>query len=140
MPDNGQHAQCEFIKPDGERCRGRARPSGLCPFHDPSVEAQRRRGQSRGGRRAHRGAAFVPRGTPHWELRTPAQVREALATLVNMTVRGQLDTKAGNCATYMLATLLRSIEGDELAKRIEQLEQLAERQQRRNGHPKGGRL
>ena len=50
-------------------------------------------------------------------------MRVALAALVNLTAKGKMDVKVGNCCCYLLATLLRSIEGDELAKRVEVLEQ-----------------
>ena len=42
-----ENRQCEFVKPDGERCRGRARPSGLCVFHDPATEQKRCDGRSK---------------------------------------------------------------------------------------------
>jgi hypothetical protein len=135
MPDR----QCSFVKPDGERCRGRAGPSGLCVFHDPAVEARRREGRRRGGRQAHRRVAVLPPDGPDFVLASPHDVRECLAAVANATLKGRLDPRVANATCYTLSTLLKSIEGDELARRIERLELAAERQLS-NGHPKGGRL
>jgi hypothetical protein len=133
MPDNGQNGQCEFIKPDGQRCRGRARAgSPWCPFHDPAVEERRRRGQSRGGRTSTGRRPALPSSAPDFELTTPADVRHCLAVMTNAVLRGRLDARLANAATYSLSTLLKSIEGDELARRIERLEQAARHQL--NGH------
>jgi hypothetical protein len=49
-------ARCSAIKPNGERCGGKAiEGSEWCWNHDPSYAEERRRNASKGGRRAGRG-------------------------------------------------------------------------------------
>jgi hypothetical protein len=116
--------RCRATKADGSPCQARPMPdSDLCAFHDPAVAQRQREGRQRGGRR---GSKTLPEDAPDFPLATPGEVRVALGQLVNLTAKGKLDVKVGNCLTYMLATLLRSIEGDELAKRVEVLEQLVQ--------------
>jgi hypothetical protein len=50
-----------------------------------------------------------------------------LAGVTNLMLKGNLDVRLANAAGYLGATLLRSIEGDELAKRVEALEAAARR-------------
>jgi hypothetical protein len=95
--------------------------SEYCTFHDPRMAERQREGRQRGGRRNPK--VVLDEDAPDFPLTTPGEVRVALAALVNLTAKGKMDVKVGNCCTYMLATLLRSIEGDELAKRVEILEQ-----------------
>jgi hypothetical protein len=121
MPEQPQ--QCQAQTRDGRPCRARARPGGtVCIFHDPQASRQRAEARRRGGRHAHRNVAAVPRSVPDFPLRTPAEVRAALAVFANLTVRGQLDSKLGNAATYMLSVMLRSLSTDDLVRRVEALE------------------
>src|SRR5262245_26566997 len=121
-----EHQQCEFTKPDGERCRGRARPSGLCTFHDPATEGKRREGRSKGGKTACRKLAVLAADAPDFPLGTPGDIRAMLGSVTNLMLKGALDVRLANAAGYLGAAILRSIEGDEVIRRIEALE-VAER-------------
>jgi hypothetical protein len=136
MPED---PQCSFIRPNGQRCRGRAtNGSGRCNFHDPAMAERRRQGQARGGRTSTRRRAVLPRGTADFALTTPAEVRQCLAVMTNAVLRGRLDARLANAACYALSTLLKSIEGDEVCRRLDALEAAARRQQL-NGYHKGAR-
>ena len=120
MPED---RQCEATRTDGQRCRGQARPgSALCIFHDPSLAGRRREGRSRGGRTSCRKVAVLPESHPDFSLNTPAEVRAALASLVNLVLKGKVDARVANAATYTAATLLRSVDADDFNRRLEALE------------------
>ena len=115
--------QCNAVKADGQRCRAQARPgSALCAFHDLAVEGRRREGRSRGGRTSCRKVAVLAADAPDFPLATPAEVRAALASLVNLTLKGKVDARIANAATYTAATLLRSVDADDFNRRLEALE------------------
>jgi hypothetical protein len=116
--------RCQQTKADGSPCQARPLPnSDFCAFHDPDVARRQQEGRRRGGRQRSRKAAVLPEGTPDAILKTPADVRDLLARTANQTLRGEVDVKVANAVCYLLATLLRSIEGDEMARRVEALEQ-----------------
>ena len=133
--------QCSFTRPNGERCRGRARNGDtMCPFHtsDPATADRQREGRRRGGRTSRRQPAVLSPGEPDIPLASAADVRRLLARCINLTLRGQLDTKVANSAGHLAGLLVKSLEVDELAARVEALEEAARRHQA-NGHL-GGRL
>jgi hypothetical protein len=56
-------AQCQAITQGGQRCRGKARPSGFCFSHDPALAQARQEGSARGGKNKTteaRAARLVP--------------------------------------------------------------------------------
>ena len=119
-------AQCAGIKRDGGRCRGVAIDgSGLCYMHDPDHEQDRRRRASKGGKRGGR-------GRPTAELVRLKERFEALAGAVltgrieraDAAVAGQLLSGARACVRDGLAAR----EQEELAARLEDLEELLEQQ------------
>jgi hypothetical protein len=117
--------RCQQTKADGTPCQARPLPgSDFCPFHDPDMAQRRQEGRRRGGRQGTK--AVLPEDTPDAPLKTPADVRDLLARTANQTLRGEVDVRVANAVCYLLGTLLRSIEGDELARRVEVLEKAAE--------------
>jgi hypothetical protein len=64
----------------------------------------------------------LPESHPDFSLNTPAEVRAALASLVNLTLKGKVDARIANAATYTAATLLRSVDADDFNRRLEALE------------------
>lgn len=117
--------RCSAIKPNGERCKGRAMEgSEWCWNHDPAHAAEHRRHGSRGGKRGGR-------GRPVAEL---AEVKELLADLTARVLgegdEEKLATGPAAVANQLINTRLRAIElerkmkeTDELEARIEALEQ-----------------
>jgi hypothetical protein len=120
-------AQCEFLKADGQRCQGRARPGeALCTFHAPSQARQQRQARRAGGRARLRAAAVLadlPDSTP---LSTVPEVSALLATVARKTARGELDAKVANSVTQTCAVLLRTMgpdaEVEELKRRLAAVE------------------
>jgi hypothetical protein len=70
----------------------------------------------------------LPEDYPDFPLKTMENVRGMLAACVNLTLKGRLDPRVSNAAGYLVAALVRSIEGDELRRRIEALEEAARQQ------------
>jgi hypothetical protein len=116
--------RCSAIKPDGERCGGRAiSGSEWCWNHDPAYAAARRRNASKGG---HRGG----RGRPQVEV---ADIKAQLQDLVEAVLAGEQETSRASVANQLLNTRLRAVElerkvreTEELGARVEELERRAE--------------
>ena len=117
--------RCEFLKPDGERCKARARPGRpFCIFHDPQCAQQRTEARRRGGQTRSRPAATLPGDTPDLPLKTVGDVTAALAVTINQTRRGELDPKVANSVAYLAGVLLRTLE---VAAQMEQLAEVMQR-------------
>ena len=55
-------------------------------------------------------------------LKTPTEVRRALAKVANMTANGEMDTKTGNTIILACYAILGAIWTDEQQKKIDELE------------------
>jgi hypothetical protein len=123
MPENA--SQCEHVRPDGRRCRARARAhSRYCFAHDPDLAARRAAGRRAGGRKRSQKAAVLPAGTPDAPLGSIGQVCELLATSINQVRRGQLDTKVANAVGYLASVLVKALSESDMEARINRLEEL----------------
>ncbi len=60
-------------------------------------------------------------------LKTPAEVRRALARIANMTLNGEIDTKRANVVILACNAILSSVRADEQQKKIDELEQVLDR-------------
>ena len=58
-------------------------------------------------------------------LKTPVDIRRALAKVANMTLDGRLDPKAANAFVACANVLLSSLRIDEQERRLEELEKMA---------------
>ena len=125
--------RCEEMKADGTQCRGRALPDrSMCAFHDPTTQEAQAAGRRAGGRKRCQPAAVLGPG-PDVPLTTVPDVTSFLGTIANRTARGELDAKASNATVYALATLLRAIQPDEVARQVEELRrEVAELKESRN--------
>ncbi len=132
--------QCTATKVDGSPCLARALPGGdRCLFHEPARAAQRDAGRKAGGRQRSKPAAVLPEGTADLPLATMADVLAALGATVNQVRRGTIDTKVGNCVGYLLATVMKALEGSDLARQLDELRrQVAEVQARGPGSAQAG--
>ena len=117
-------AQCSAIAGSGQRCKGVAvRGSDLCAAHDPRYQERRRSGAKRGGRKRPGASA---------ELST---VKAELRTTIGAVRDGHMDRGVGAILGGLYNTLLRALEvqrkwheADELERRLEVLEEQAERE------------
>ncbi len=113
---------CAETKRDGTPCTLPPNgPSGLCWAHDPKNAERRRRGQSRGGR-----------NKPGREI---VAIRGRLSVLADDVLAGRVDRADAAVAGQLLGTVIRAIgtelrvrEQEEILGRVEELEQLLERQ------------
>lgn len=114
-------AKCAFIKPGGERCGATAMKGyDTCYGHRPDLADERKRNAAKGGRSGGRG-----RGSG--ELMS---IKTQLSEMVDMVLTGVVPTAPYAVANQLLNTQLRAIElerkvkeTDELAARLEELEQ-----------------
>ena len=114
--------QCEFVKANGERCRGFALPNkAMCWFHEPSIAKERTEARRSGGKTRSKGAATLPADADDLPLKTTEDVKAALAVTINQVRRGELDAKIANALGYLMAALLRALEPGEQAKELAEL-------------------
>ncbi len=126
-------AKCSAITRTGARCRGiPIDASGLCHAHHPDRAKMRKRAGHKGGRRGGR-------GRPSSEL---SRLQERFEELAEQVLSGEVERGVGavaaqllNGARACLATRLKAIEQEEILERIDELEQIVERQNeyRRSG-------
>ena len=120
---------CSGIRADGGRCKAQAtRSSSFCIGHDPDRVDDRRRRASKGGKRGGR-------GRPQAEL---ADIKKRLLALTDAVLDGEVDRGNAAVAGQLLSTLIRCCglqlkvrEVDELEARLEELEEIIERQSKR---------
>ncbi len=122
-------AKCTGITGAGERCRAIAiTGSDYCHAHHPDRAEARRRSARKGGQRGGR-------GRPMAELHS---IRDRLETLAEDVLEGRVDRGKAAVAGQLYNTLIRAVsvemkvrEVTELEQRLEELEDLMERQNKR---------
>ena len=120
---------CAGIKADGGRCKAQAtRNSQWCIGHDPDQADARRRRAQKGGRRGGR-------GRPQAEL---ADIKRRLSELTDSVLDGTQNRASAAVAGQLLNTLIRAVgvelrvrEQLDLIGRLEELEEIIERQNKR---------
>ncbi len=120
---------CSGVKPDGGRCKAQAtRSSSFCIGHDPDRVDARRRRASKGGKRGGR-------GRPQAEL---ADIKRRLLRLTDDVLDGTQNRANAAVASQLLNTVIRAVgvelrvrEQLELIDRVEELEEIIERQNKR---------
>jgi hypothetical protein len=120
---------CSGIKADGGRCKAQAtRSSSFCIGHDPDRADARRRRASKGGKRGGR-------GRPQAEL---ADIKRLIGGLIRGVLKGTTNRadaavcgQLANTQIRAVAVELRVREQLELIDRVEELEEIIERQNKR---------
>ncbi len=120
---------CSGIKPDGGRCKAQAtRSSSFCIGHDPDRVDARRRRASKGGKRGGR-------GRPQAEL---ADIKKRLLELTDSVLEGSQDRANAAVAGQLLNGVIRAVgvelkvrEQQDLVERLEELEEIISRQNKR---------
>ena len=118
-------ARCGAIKPNGERCKGRAiEGSEWCWNHNPDHADERRRHGAKGGKRGGR-------GRPRAEL---TDIKQRLSDLADDVLEGRQDKGVAAVASQVLNVYLRAVSVELKAREqlelIERLEALEEAQSR----------
>jgi hypothetical protein len=114
-------ARCGAIKPNGERCKGRAiEGSEWCWNHNPDHADERRRHGAKGGKRGGR-------GRPQAEL---ANIKERLSELADDVLEEKVDRGVGAVVSQILNVYVRAVsvelkvrEQTEIIERLEALEE-----------------
>ena len=120
---------CSGFRADGAHCKAQAtRSSSFCIGHDPDRVDARRRRASKGGKRGGR-------GRPRAEL---ADIKRRLLELTESVLDGSQNRANAAVAGQLINTLIRCCglelrvrEVDELEARLEELEEIVERQNKR---------
>ena len=118
--------RCKQIKPNGERCRGRAiTKSEFCFFHEPSRAKQRHAAQRKGGLNRLKPAkvTVLPGNTSDAVLSTADDVCRLLSETINQVRKGELDVKIANSVGYLAGVILKSRSQGELEDRIVEIEE-----------------
>ena len=116
--------RCTAIKPNGERCKGRAiEGSQWCWNHDPAHADERRRHGSKGGKRGGRGRPIAELGN----------LRDENAAIRRRLLEGELAPNVAAVAVQSINTDIRAVgaalkarEQEELIERLEALEEASE--------------
>jgi hypothetical protein len=114
-------ARCGAIKPNGERCKGRAiEGSEWCWNHNPDHADERRCHGAKGGKRGGR-------GRPQAEL---ANIKERLSELADDVLEEKVDRGVGAVVSQILNVYVRAVsvelkvrEQTEIIERLEALEE-----------------
>jgi hypothetical protein len=114
--------RCTAIKPNGERCKGRAiEGSQWCWNHDPAHADERRRHGSKGGKRGGRGRPIAELGN----------LRDENAAIRRRLLEGELAPNVAAVAIQSINTDIRAVgaalkarEQEELIERLEALEEV----------------
>ena len=120
-------SRCTAIKPNGERCKGRATlGSEWCWNHDPDHADQRRRHGSKGGKRGGRGRPITELGA----------LRDENADIRRRLLEGELLPNVAAVAVQSINTDIRAVgatlkarEQEELVERLEAIEEALEQRQ-----------
>jgi hypothetical protein len=124
---------CTAIKPNGERCKGRAiEGSEWCWNHDPAHKDAHRRHGSRGGKRGGRGRPVAELAALRVE---NAEIRRRLLADGDDKLSpgvAAVAIQSINTDIRAVATTLRAREQEEIEERIEELERVL--QQRKDGN------
>jgi hypothetical protein len=113
-------SRCPAIKPNGERCKGRAiEGSEWCWNHNPAHKDAHRRHGSRGGKRGGRGRPVAELGALRAE---NADIRERLLEGKLKPGVAAVAIQSLNCDIRAVSAALKAKEVEELEGRLEALE------------------
>lgn len=117
--------QCTGVKRDGSRCTATVEPPNeYCWWHDPANAEQRKRAAAKGGK-----------SKPNREL---AEIKARLRELAEDVMAGRVNRASAAIAGQLYNTVIRAVgvelkvrEQQDLIERLEELEALLERQDKR---------
>ena len=115
--------QCDFLKPDGKRCKAQAMiGASLCFSHNPAVGAAVKRAARVRGGHARRIVLAAP--LPPIPMATPQDVITILVDTISRVRSGELDPRLANCIGALAGQLLRAFEIAQTAARIENIQRI----------------
>jgi len=115
-------SRCTAIKPNGERCKGRAiEGSEWCWNHDPAHKDAHRRHGSKGGKRGGRGRPVAELAALRVE---NAEIRERLLKGELKPGVAAVAVQSINCDIRAVSAALKAREQEELEQRLEEVEEI----------------
>lgn len=113
--------KCTFQKPDDEACGSNAmNGQSYCFFHNPDIsEAERKAAQSKGGKG---NAIAITNPLPAVQISKAGDVVKLLEETINLVRAGEIDVKVGNCVGVLSGHLLKALEVESIATRVEVIE------------------
>jgi hypothetical protein len=114
IPANtSKRLQCAFIKANGERCKAWVALNGLCPFHQPGADENRRKG---GLNRSTKARA---------DKKLPLRIKTIVVLLEKALVEvyaGRLSCKQGHAMASLGSSIVKAYESGILEERLIALE------------------
>ena len=116
-------AQCQYINPETQRrCRANAvvvkdgTDPKYCYFHNPDIPlAEKQAARLKGGQR------MKDKPLPAKELKTPEQIKEHLAELVNLVRQNRIPDRKAALINNISTNLLKSIEVADIDSKVQEL-------------------
>jgi len=117
-----RHRGCQFVMPDGRRCRAPAlRGEGFCLFHSPAHEEEAAEARRLGGLRRRKEKTVA--GAYEFEgLRTVTDIQRLLEIATLDTLALENSVARSRTLAYLSQTALRCLEVGELEERLALLE------------------
>jgi hypothetical protein len=129
--DNPAEEHCQFVKANGERCKGTARPgSTFCMFHHPAFEGKRAEGRSKGGKGRGKKPSVLKvlktlaLDSPDMPLEGIRDVVQVIARTVNAVMRGEIHPSVANSVGCLLSVMVQALKGGVADERMAALEEI----------------
>ena len=111
---------CVAARADGLPCRARAQVgSDYCFWHDPSRREDMLEAAKKGGSRK-------TIELPEVDELTASQARRVLASMVETTLKGELDARTAKAVGYLLQIEAKIRESDDMERRLREVEAVFE--------------
>lgn len=118
--------KCRATTKRGEPCRAVAVENGLCLAHDPKRRKEAQAARSKGAATKNKLVALEGRRR---KLSTVPELVAYLSGVIQDTAAGELSVDVARTITYAVSVQMRLVEGSELAKRVQELEDSARARQ-----------
>lgn len=98
------------------------RDSDYCYYHNPDIAEERQAASIRGGR-GKRARVDTPLGVTV-KFESVSDVLRLLEVVTEAMLNGEVDQRVASTTAYLSNVVLRALEGSEMEKRIEKLEEI----------------
>jgi hypothetical protein len=123
--------KCKHISSKGKQCSANAGHGSLfCFFHDPEKRMEQQTARVKGGKQGKRA---VLENVENIRITRMGDVVRLLNSTINQVRKGDLDYKVANSIAYLSGVLVKTFEGEELQKRLEDLEEKVQNANELNG-------
>ena len=113
--------KCNFIKPNGEKCKTNAMKNGFCYFHNPEISEEEKRNAVAKGGKSNK-LLMVNSRFPEFKLYNAKDVSRLLALMISKVMTNELDLRIATGVTYIASHLLKAFEQTDLQKQLDNIE------------------